>query len=33
MLFDVFISHASEDKNGFVRPMVKKLQENMIEVW
>ena len=31
--FDVFISHASEDKDEFVRPFVNSLQENGINVW
>lgn len=31
--YDVFVSHASEDKDEFVRPFVKCLQENGIEVW
>ena len=25
MLFDVFICHASEDKDGFVRPLAEQL--------
>lgn len=33
MLFDVFICHASEDKNSFVRPLAEKLKEKHIEVW
>lgn len=33
MLYDVFISHASEDKNDFVRPLAHKLKENHLEVW
>ncbi|NLT17886.1 MAG: toll/interleukin-1 receptor domain-containing protein [Clostridiales bacterium] len=31
--YDVFISHASEDKDEFVRPFVAKLQENGVKVW
>lgn len=31
--FDVFVSHASEDKNDFVRDFVKCLQENGLHVW
>ncbi len=33
MNFDVFISHATEDKDDFVRELVEKLQERRIEVW
>lgn len=33
MLFDVFISHASEDKNKFVRPLAEQLKKNHLEVW
>jgi hypothetical protein len=33
MLFDAFISHASEDKDDFVRPLAERLRENRIEVW
>ena len=33
MLYDVFISHAYEDKNGFVKPLADKLIEKGIEVW
>ncbi|MEX1028877.1 MAG: toll/interleukin-1 receptor domain-containing protein, partial [Paenibacillaceae bacterium] len=29
----MFISHASEDKKGFVRPLAKKLKEAHVEVW
>lgn len=32
-LYDVFISHASEDKVAFVGPLVEKLQECGIRVW
>ena len=31
--FDVFISHASEDKASFVDNLVKSLQENGVKVW
>jgi hypothetical protein len=31
--FDVFVSHASEDKDEFVRDFVKCLQENGLNVW
>lgn len=33
MLYDVFIAHASEDKDAFVRPLVKKLKQFYLEVW
>lgn len=33
MLYDVFICHASEDKDSFVRPLAEKLRENHVEVW
>lgn len=33
MLYDIFISHASEDKDGFVRPLAEALRKNHIEVW
>lgn len=33
MLFDVFICHASEDKNEFVRPLADKLTQLHLEVW
>ena len=33
MLFDVFICHASEDKDEFVRPLAERLKENHIGVW
>jgi hypothetical protein len=33
MEWDVFISHASEDKDGFVRPLAKRLQEQGLRVW
>jgi hypothetical protein len=32
-LYDVFISHASEDKTDFVNPLVEKLQDIGITVW
>ncbi len=33
MLYDVFISHASEDKEGFVRSLADALRDERIEVW
>lgn len=33
MLYDVFISHASEDKDSFVRRLAERLIEEHIEVW
>ena len=33
MLYDVFICHASEDKDEFVRPLAERLRECHIEVW
>jgi hypothetical protein len=33
MLYDVFICHAGEDKDDFVRPLAKRLKKNHIEVW
>jgi len=33
MLYDVFICHASEDKDDFVRPLAERLKQNRIEVW
>jgi hypothetical protein len=33
MLYDIFISHASEDKTTLVRELAKRLKENHIEVW
>jgi TIR domain len=33
MLHDVFICHASEDKDGFVRPLALALREMHVEVW
>ena len=33
MQYDVFISHASEDKSHFVRELAIKLEEQQIIVW
>jgi hypothetical protein len=33
MLHDVFISHASEDKDSLVRPLAELLRDQHIEVW
>lgn len=33
MLYDVFISHACEDKDSFVREFAEKLMASRIEVW
>jgi hypothetical protein len=33
VLFDAFISHASEDKNDFVRPLADALRHQHLEVW
>ncbi|MDT8448340.1 MAG: toll/interleukin-1 receptor domain-containing protein [bacterium] len=33
MLYDVFICHASEDKDAFVRPLADKLKNSHLEVW
>ncbi len=33
MLYDVFICHASEDKESFVRPLAKELVKEHVEVW
>lgn len=33
MQFDAFISHASEDKNSFVRELAKRLEEQRILIW
>ncbi|MFZ0157476.1 MAG: toll/interleukin-1 receptor domain-containing protein [Kineosporiaceae bacterium] len=33
MLTDVFISHASEDKESFVRPLAERLRSEHVEVW
>jgi uncharacterized protein YeeX (DUF496 family) len=32
-VYDVFVCHASEDKDGFVRPLVEALQEHGVRVW
>lgn len=33
MLWDVFISHAHEDKTDVARPLAKRLQDNGLRVW
>jgi hypothetical protein len=33
MLYDVFICHASEDKESFVRPLALALRDRHVEVW
>ena len=33
MLYDLFICHASEDKESFVRPLAKELRKQHVEVW
>lgn len=33
MLYDVFICHASEDKETLVRPMAEQLRAHRVEVW
>lgn len=33
MLYDLFICHASEDKDGFVRPLAELLRGQHVEVW
>lgn len=33
VLHDVFISHASEDKDDFVRPLAERLRDAHLEVW
>src|SRR6266508_214308 len=33
MLYDAFICHASEDKDGFVRPLAERLRAERVEVW
>jgi len=33
MLYDVFICHASEDKDDFVRSLAKRLKKRHVEVW
>jgi len=32
-LYDVFVSHSSEDKDGFVKPLVARLQDEHVDVW
>ena len=31
--WDLFISHATEDKDGFVRPLAQALSEAGVKVW
>ena len=33
MLYEVFVSHASEDKDDFVRPLAQRLRAEHLEVW
>jgi hypothetical protein len=33
MLYDLFICHASEDKDGFVRPLAEALRSEHVAVW
>ena len=33
MEYDVFICHASEDKDDFVRPLAEKLKQHHLDVW
>ncbi|HUU45887.1 MAG TPA: toll/interleukin-1 receptor domain-containing protein [Acidobacteriota bacterium] len=33
MLYDVFVCHASEDKDGFVRDLARELSTNNVAVW
>lgn len=33
MLYDVFVSHASEDKSDFVRHLAEGLQAENVEFW
>lgn len=33
MLYDVFICHANEDKESFVRPLAQELLKSHLEVW
>jgi TIR domain len=33
MLHDVFICHASEDKDDFVRPLAETLKTHHLDVW
>jgi len=32
-MWDVFISHASEDKDSFVRPLTDRLHEFGVKIW
>jgi hypothetical protein len=32
-MFDVFISHASEDKEAFVEPLATELRKRGLKVW
>ena len=31
--YDLFISHASEDKNTFVRPLAEALSNSGLKIW
>ncbi len=33
MIYDLFISHASEDKEAFVRPLANALRDRGLEIW
>ena len=33
MFYDVFICHAAEDKDNFVRPLAGMLKKQRVEVW
>jgi len=33
MQYDVFICHASEDKEDFVRPLAERLRQQHLDVW
>ena len=33
MLWDIFIGHASEDKEDVVRPLVERLEQLELSVW
>lgn len=33
MFYDLFICHASEDKESFVRPLAEALRAENVEVW
>jgi hypothetical protein len=33
MIYDLFISHASEDKDAFVRPLANALRDRGLEIW